>query len=53
MVVLWDLEWLQGALNVHISLFFRYGLLGNAVKSKVWSCKKGTVWYGMSEEVVL
>ena len=34
MVVSLDQEWLQGALNVLIILFWRYGLVANIAKSK-------------------
>ena len=44
-----DLEWLQGALNVLISLFRRYGLLANFEKSNATTCQTGALRYRMSE----
>ena len=38
MVVLQDMEWLQGALNVPIGLFFQYGLVANVAESKSMTC---------------
>ena len=51
-VVSWDLEWIQGALNVLVSLFRRYGLVSNAVNSKAMICQPCTLQYRMSEEAV-
>ena len=52
MMVSWDPEWLQGALNVIISLFRRFGLLSNVEKSKATTCQPGALRYWMSEEAV-
>ena len=47
-----DLEWLQGAMNVLIGLFRRYGLVTNFVKSKAMTCQPGTLQSGMLEKSV-
>ena len=49
---LWDLEWLQGVLNVMIGPFLRIGLMDNVAKSKTMTCQMGEIWLGMSEEEV-
>ena len=47
-----DLDWIQGALHVLISLLRRYGLVANFVKLKSMTCQLGTLRSGMSEEAV-
>ena len=47
-----DPEGLQGALNVLIGLFRKYGLVANIAKSKDMMCQPGDIQYGMSEEEV-
>ena len=49
---LWDLEWLQGVLNVMIGPFLRIGLMESVAKSKKMTCHPGAIWLGMSEEEV-
>ena len=36
-------QWLQGALNILIDLFCRYGLVVNVAKSKSMICQLGTL----------
>ena len=40
-------EWIQGDLNILISL------ITNVAKSKMMTCKLGTIWSGMLEEVMV
>ena len=47
-----DPEWLQGALNVLIGLFRRYGLVVNSAKSKVMTCHPGKIRSRILEEAV-
>ena len=47
-----DPEWLQGALNVLIGLFCRYGLVTNVAKSKARKCQTGTLLSRILEEAV-
>ena len=48
MVGLYNPEWLQGAFNVLIGLFRRYGLVANVSKSKTIMCQMGEIRSGMS-----
>ena len=48
----WDPEWLQGALNMVMSLLCWYGLGENIAKSKSITYQPGTIQSGMSEEAV-
>ena len=52
LVGLRDPEWLQGALNVIIGLFQKYGLVANVAKSKAMICQPGEIWFGMPDEAV-
>ena len=52
MVGLRDPEWLQGALNVPIGIFLRYGMIENIAKSKAMICHTGALRYRMLEEPV-
>ena len=45
-----DLEWLQGALNVLIVLFWRINLAANVVKPKTMTFHMGAILLGMLEE---
>ena len=51
-VVLWDPEWLQVALNVLIGIFHPYLLVGNFAKSKFMIFQPVTLRSGVSEETV-
>ena len=51
----WGLQnpkWFQGAQNMIIRLFYRYGLVDNAAKSKVMTCQPGTLRSGILEEML-
>ena len=47
-----DLDWLQGSLNVLISVFRRCGLVANVENYKSMAYQPGPLRSGMSEEVV-
>ena len=47
-----DLEWLQGALNILIGLFYQIGLMANVARSKTMTCHPGTICLVMSKEAV-
>ena len=40
-VVSWYPEWLQGAPNILIVLFWWYGMVANVAKSKAMTCQPG------------
>ena len=44
-----DQEWIQGALNVLVGIFWRIGLTANAAKSKMMTCQPEAVRLEMSE----
>ena len=44
-------EWLQGALNVLIGLFWRIGLVAKISKSKKIMCHPGSIRSAISEEL--
>ena len=50
MLVLRDPEWLQGELNVLISIFQMYGMVANVANSKAMTCHPGTLRSRISEE---
>ena len=45
-------EWIQGALNVLVGLFRRYGMVENVAKSKAIKCHPGGIRSEMSEDAV-
>ena len=45
-----DDEWLQGSLNVLVSLFRRFGLQANVTKTKAMTCFPGATRQGISPE---
>ena len=45
-------EWLQGALNMLVSLFRWYGLVVNVANSKAMTCQTVTLRSGILEETV-
>ena len=47
-----DTLWFQGALNMLIGLFRKYGLVENVAKSKSMTCQSGTLRSWISEESV-
>ena len=44
-------EWIQGALNILIKMFWRIGLVANVAKLKTTMCQLGAIGPGMSEEI--
>ena len=50
LVELWDLEWIQRALNVLIGLSRRVGLVANVAKYNTITCHMGAFFTGMTEE---
>ena len=47
-----NLDWLQHAMNVLVSLFIRYGLAANVAKSHTMTCQTGALRTGISEEAM-
>ena len=52
MVIFWDMEWLQVALNVLINLLCQYIMVENVSKYKAMTCQPDTLKSRMSEEMV-
>ena len=49
LIGLQDPEWLQGSINIPISLFRQIGLMANVAKSKTMMCPPGMIRSGISE----
>ena len=45
-----DPEWIQGAIDVLIGLFYRVGLMANVAKYNTMTFQLGAIHTGMSEE---
>ena len=47
-----DSDWLQHTINALVVLFRGYGLVANVAKSFTITCHPGSLWEGVSEEVM-